>query len=556
MSTDTTAKRISETRQGDSIEARLRRLWTDRSRRLALSGTGWVFGALGMLVAVDFLLDWSLDLPGWSRALLLVVNLVVLGWVLWTKLTRHLRRFDIVDQALGVERQAPQLGGVLISCVQFDQSRSEYRGVSVQLMEAVGRRAHQEAQSVDWSRAVPRWPIGYSMLFAAVAIVIVGSIAIWDVRFLQVLAARMFNPVSALAYPTDTIIELTDGDKIVVAGGPVTLAANASGVVPETGTLYLRFEGLDWEAVPLAGDEGAFTHVLPRATDDLSYYFRLGDARSPKHEVTVVRPPRIVDGRVRLQYPEYTNMGEQEVQTFNIKAPEGTHLRWQLTLDKPVRSAEMRLEGGGAKAMSVSADGREINVDLAATASQPYVIAMQWRLGDETYINEGPRHYIQIVPDADPQVGLLSPTEDTKATLRKTIPLAYWARDDHGLSESAIVYSVNDGGELRRELPSIAGKHDTEEEANWPITRLLPTLKLGDIVTFAVEVTDGRPGVPGKTRSVSRRVQFVSDAGYAEYILSRQRKYLGRLRPLYRQEREAARQLEEVTMNAPEDAVR
>jgi len=548
MSTDTTFDQTSETAQGQSIETHLRRLWAYHGRRLALRGAGWILSALGMLIAVDLLLDWWLNPPGYARLILLAMNLVVLVCVGWHKLGRYLRRFDMVDQALGVERAAPQLGGVLISSIQFHQQQAEEYGVSGQRIRAVKRQAHQKAQSLDWSQAAPRVFIRLSMLFAVAAIVIIGAITIWDARFLHVLTVRMFNPTSALAYPTDTIIEITEGDKVVRAGDPVTLSAQTRGVIPETGVLYVRFEGLDWETIPLTGDEGAFEHVLPRATDDLQYYFRLGDARSPQHQVTVVqcRPPRIVNGRVHLQYPEYTNLGEQEVRTLNVKAPEGTNLRWRLKLDKPVTVAEMRLEGSDTEMMTVSNDGREVGLDLAAAASQPYVIAMHWILEGQTYIDEGPRHYIQIVPDTDPQVGLLSPTEDTKATLRKTIPIVYWARDDYGLTKSVLVYSVNDGGELRRELPTIAGKHDTEEAYDWPITQLLPTLKLGDIVTFAVEVTDGRPNSPGKTRSISRRVQFVSDSEYAAYILSRQRKYLGRLRPLYKQEREAAQQLKEV----------
>jgi len=497
-----------------------------------------------MLIAVDLLLDWSLDLPGYIRLPLLAANLVVLAWVIRCKL--RLRRFDIADQALTVERTVPELDGLLISGVQFDQPQAQSRGVSSQLISAVKRLARQEAQALDWSKAAPRILIGSSLSFAVIAMVIVSAIAIWDARFLQVLAVRMLNPASTLAYPTDTIIELAEGDKVVRVGEPVTLAAQTRGEIPATGLLYVRFEGLDWEAIALTGDGGQFEHVLPRATNDLQYYFRLGDARSSQHRVTVVRPPRIVDGRVLLQYPDYTNMREQTVRTLNVKAPEGTRLQWRLSLDKPVTAAEMRLEGGDTKTMTIGNGGHGITVDLSARASQPYAIAMHWSLEGRTYIDLGPRYYIQIVPDADPQVGLLSPTEDTKATLRKTIPISYGARDDYGLTDSVIVYSVNDGGELQQELPAITGKRDTEETYDWPITQLLPALKLGDIVTFAVQVTDGRPGSPGKTRSISRRVQFVSDSEYAAYILSRQRKYLGRLRPLYKQEREAVKQLEAV----------
>ena len=551
LSTKTTSNLAPEIAQEQSIEGHLHRLWTEQSRRLALSGACWVFGALGMLIAVDFLLDWSLDLPGYCRLLLLAVNLIVLAWVAWRKL--RLRRFNIVDQALVVERTVPKLDGLLISSIQLDQPQSENRGVSSQLISAIKRLARQAAQSLDWSKASPRILIGSSLSFAAIALVFVSAIAIWDIRFLKVLTVRMFNPVSTLAYPTDTIIEMTEGDKVVRAGKPVTLSAQTHGKVPETGHLYVRFEGLDWETILLTGSEGAFEHTLSRMTDDLQYYFRLGDARSSQYQVTVVRPPLIVDGRVMLQYPDYTNMSDQEVHTLNVKAPEGTRLQWRLSLNKPVTAAEMRLEGGDTKTMTISNDGHEIKMDLTVTASQPYVIAMHWSLEDKTYIDEGPKHYIQIVPDADPQVGLLSPTEDTKATLRKTIPISYGARDDYGLTDSVIVYSVNDGGEMQQELPAITGKREIEETYDWPITQLLPALKLGDIVTFAVEVTDGRPGSPGKTRSISRRVQFVSDSEYVAYILSRQRKYLGRLRPLYKQQREAVKQLDEVIVKPSKD---
>jgi hypothetical protein len=45
----------------------------------------------------------------------------------------------------------------------------------------------------------------------------------------------------------------------------------------------------------------------------------------------------------------------------------------------------------------------------------------------------------------------------------------------------------------------------------------------------------------------------VSDSEYVAYILSRQRKYLGRLRPLYKQQREAVKQLDEVIAKPSKD---
>ena len=226
--------------------------------------------------------------------------------------------------------------------------------------------------------------------------------------------------------------------------------------------------------------------------------------------------------------------------------PEGTLLHWRLKLDQKAESAQFRPEGAEPLAMTLGADGMEARLQSAAEASRPYTIDLGWQLAGRRYVEPGAKHYIQVIPDSDPQVGLLRPGEDSKATLKKTIPLSYWARDDYGLGEARVAYSVNDLGEQRHPLGPLGGKTSVENEYSWPITRLLPTLRLNDIVTFAVEVSDGRPGTPGLGRSVARRVQFVSDGEYVSYILARLRKVLGQLRGPYLQEREAARRLEAI----------
>jgi hypothetical protein len=262
--------------------------------------------------------------------------------------------------------------------------------------------------------------------------------------------------------------------------------------------------------------------------------------------VTAVRPPRVVEGRIELHYPPYTRLKPQTVDTLNLKVPEGTEMRWRLTFDRPVRDASMRWEEAEAMPMRLADGGRVAELRRTAEASRAYRVDLRWRLGDREIAETGTKHYLQVIPDADPQVGLLRPAEDAKATLRKSIALAFWARDDYGLGEAWIVYSINDGGERRHPLGSLAGTTHAEREAAWPIAQLLTGLKANDIVTFAVEVSDGRPGTPGRGRSVSRRVQFVPDADYLAYVQARQRKLLGQLRPLYLQEKEAAGHLDSV----------
>ena len=533
------------------LERRLRGLWAQHVARLVARGACRVVTAFVALVLLDLLLDWPLDLAGAARLGLLAANLAVLGALAQRGLLRHLRPYDAVDQALHVERTAPELDGLVVSSVQFADEAAYAPTLSRELMRAVRRQAAERAGPQVLAKASGGVALRKAFAAALVAVAVLAAVGVWKGRYLWVLACRMVNPASTLAYPTDTTIEVLSGEPVVRHGEPVTLSARAGGVVPAAGQLRVRVAGLGWETLPVARQaDDLFGHAIPRATDDLEYYFRLGDARSARHRVTVVRPPRVVEARVGLEYPPYTRLADQQVDSLNLKVPEGTHLTWRLRFDKPILAAEMKLEGAGARAMAVSADGSAAGLRLPAEASRPYTIAFRWRLGGREYLEAGPKHYLQVIPDADPLVAMLRPAADVKATLRKTVGLSYWARDDYGLGEAWIVYSINDGAEQRRPLGSLGGRTNAEKQLVWPITQAVSGLRHGDIVTFAVEVTDGRPGSPGRNRSISRRVQFVTDAEYVAHVLARQRKFLGQLRPLYLQEREAARQLEAVARPA------
>ena len=535
---------------GAALDRRLRRLWRDRTALLTLRGLCWLLAAASVLVLVDLLLDWLLDLPGSLRVGLAVLNLALLGYLLHARLWRHLARYDDSALALRVERAWPDLKGLLISCVQFRHEQSAPPGVSVALMKSAGRQAAIRAETIDFRGLRRVSHMSRMATLAALAVLALGLAAAWRPEFFVVFAGRMIDPMSDAAYPTRTSIEVLSGDVVVRFSKPVTLEARAGGEIPGQGQLFLRLGGGRWESVALAAEDGAaFRYVLPRATQDSEYYFHLGDAVSPRHRVHVERPPQLVEGRVHLGYPPYTHLQPQEVATLNVKVPEGTRLAWRLHLDRPVQSAELRVEGDEPVSMHLSADGCEAAAQLPAEASRSYLVTLHWKLQDRVYTEISPKHYVQVVPDSDPRVGMLRPAEDVQATLKKTVTISYWAEDDYGLADATIIYSINDGGELRYPLGRLEGC-SVQREFHWPITEQLKGLREGDIVTLAIEVHDGRPATPGVGRSMSRRIQFVSPSDYLAYCLAKQRKLLGQLRPLFGQEREAAEMLQSVQPTA------
>jgi hypothetical protein len=384
------------------------------------------------------------------------------------------------------------------------------------------------------------------LLAGTVALVALAAFGAWRGDMLAVLAARMLNPASRMPYPTLTRLESPSGDLVVRTGEPVTLTAVASGVIPTRGRILLRYGGLGWETVelpPLADAPARFEYRLPHTQSDVDYYFRAGDGRSRRHQVKVVQPPSVEKADIRLTFPAYTRLGPRQHDSLTLKVPEGTVVTWNLTFSDRIEAAELVMEGAELQPMELSRNGRTASAQRTAEASRAYQVRVHWRLGNRDHIESGARAYLQVIPDADPRVTLLQPSEDVKATIKKIVNIVYSAQDDYGLATADIVFSVNDGGELRHPLGGLNGRTHAEAAFEWPVTTLLKTLKDGDLLTFAIEVADARPGQAGRNRSLSRRVQFVRETDYLEFVVARQRKALGQLRSAYLQEKQAVREL-------------
>lgn len=526
-----------------AVRCRLRGAWTRQVRFVLSRGVCYLAIGLCALILTDLVLDWLLRLPGSARLALLALNAVVLGWTAYARLVRHLRGFDELRTALQVEREYPGLQSLLASGVEFSAGRAT-QGSSPALMRAVERQAVERTAAMDFGRIVRFRELRGLAAAAAVGLAVVVGLVIAQPQMFWVLANRMVNPYCTLAYPTRTQIEMLTGDITVRASESVAIAARALDEVPEVGILYVCFAGAGWERIELQPQaEDKFRYVFHRVRTDFEYQFRLGDAESARHRVTVAYPPRIAAVRIRLVYPEYLGIGPDEVDSLNLKAYEGTRVHWQLETDRPVVAAEMALEDGEElSATSISSAGRIVQFEATAKASAPYRFRFHWELGDRTCVDEGTKHYVQVIPDNEPHVRLTFPAEDEKATLHRDMRLAFSATDDHGLAKAWIVFSLNAGGEQRREIGDLQDKASVQREVAWPIRESIPDLRLGDIVSYAIEVADGRLSGDGarRSRSRSRRVQFVSDDEYLRYVLARTRRTLGQLRPLYLQQREAA----------------
>jgi len=535
----------------DMLVHRLRHRWRKSQRQVQARGAAELLTLLVALVFIDLALDWSLTLSPDARVALLLVNLAAVGVAVYTQLIRHLRRFDPLHQALREETEHPELQGLFTAYLQLDESEAPDR-VSSGLIRTVKRQALERARRHTFGQSIRFEALRKVLAAGGAALAILLITAIIMPGVFGALVQRMLAPYGDARYPSDTRLDMVTGNMTVRQYDPVAAVVRASGEVPDRGVIRVRPENSRWEQIQIKGKgDGTFAHEFASVTESFDYRFNIGDARSLVHRVTVVPPPQIAEASVELDYPDYTGMPGEAVNKLNVEAPEGTRVRWTLTLDRAVEAATLETADGRSVPVELEEDGRTLRASLKADASLAYRYRFQWTLNDQRYENESARHFIQVIPDVPPRVAIRYPRSSGKATLAKRMAIEFTTCDDHGISEARLVYALNDSAEQTRELKlaaedegrdgDAAAGGQREHRVELDPTQLVPDLREGDILSYRIEVADNRAVADGPQRANSRvlRLQFVSREEYLEDVMARRSRLLSQLKPVYKQEREA-----------------
>lgn len=501
---------------GAAIDAKLRRAWHKERRYYHTRGICHVLVWLVALIALDFAVDWLLEIPGYARVLLLVINIATLAVVLHRRWLRYLKPYDRTRVALEVEGRHPELESLLVSFVQLGSDA--HTDASPGLLRAMERQAIEVTGPLDFRDIINFGQLKrIFMLSAAVFLLFCGLSVNWSEHF-QVLMLRLFNPGSQAKYPTRTHIAGSSGNLNVKQGDNAALHAKATGYVPQQGALFYRPKDGEWKKLPVVlNDRDELEYVFQNVFEGFSYYMRIGDTKTETFSVTVVPPPRLTDTQLQLTYPAYTKLKEKTVNTLSPDVLEGTSVQWLLHLEPPVAKAEMVRDGGAVTPLELDAGGSIARLKLQAKASFGYQLRWTEKQHNFAY-DEGVQHFVRVVPDVAPEVDILLPSGDDKATVNKKLTISFRAVDDFSVAKAFLAYSINEGEEKKVAIDSFTGK--PVEALSWKLKDAFASLKEGDVVAYAIEVADNFDGKDGPHvgRSQTRRVTILSVAEYQQYI--------------------------------------
>lgn len=518
------------------LDACVETVWRRTQTRYFTHGLSVFIAWLIALFLVAMAVDWLISLPAIVRV---VMVLGVVGYPLyqaWLAGWQYLRAYNAARTALQIEEHVGGMESLLVSAIQFRQFAHE-QGQADPMTQLTCQRAEQAVEELAAEQVVPWQPLQRPAMIAGVALLVFLSAIIADSSTVKIGVARIFAPWLAVEYPTRTQLQLVSGDMVVQEGKPVRIAAELSGEIPANAQIALRTGNGRPRVQPMAITDNTCTYEISTVFREFDYRVTAGDAQSDWHTVRVIYPPNIEKAKITLNYPAYTQRKPETVEGLSITVPETTKVQWQLTLDKPVSAAAVNLIGQDASPMTISEDGKTVSFEQTAIDSRAY--SFGWVEREHGYEFASPSYYLQVAPDRAPRIELTSPSRDLYATLGRKVDLAFRCRDDHGIDEAVVVYSVDKIEDQQVAFTPSEAADGSEQTVPWDYRTAIPELEEGQTVSFAIEVADRYPGESGphRVRSDVRRIQFVPQEVYLAYIEKQKSRLLSRLKTIYREQR-------------------
>ena len=465
-------------------------------------------GAILLVMAIDAGVMIFSQGVRWALSLsVLAATLAVALWLLVVPLARTITMTGI---ARAIETRHPELQERLSSAVELLTSRDipEIRG-SEALIQALAAEATHDAGRMRPRAEIPLKSARPFLLAALGIIAIFGVLLALYPNITSRLLTRAIAPFINLPNISADMLRVTPGDAVLAEGQrlevQVDVAARSVGratlrkVLPDGSE---RAEVMTSLPATDSGDQ-RFTLTFPPASESFRYRVHAGDALTRYYEVTVVPPPVVKRLDARYEYPAYTRR-KPETQTDiagDLRAVAGTTVTVSAVMNKPVKSAELRLNGVPARKSEVqittTPEGEttcQFQIPLKPQMRSRWALAMSDEYG---FTNTSAEHLVEALVDKAPTVRVINP-EAKKLRLKPTdqLPVAYEMIDDFGVGAAEFVVSTDARKQAKVGIPlppqDAKASQTVAGEAGLALARL--PLEGAKEFTFRLRATDNLPG--------------------------------------------------------------
>ena len=413
----------------------------------------------------------------WSaRAVLLLVLMLGTVFGLAIPLWRLGRRW----WTRRAERAFPQFEQRLVTFAERDgQGKDPF-------LELLAADTLRVARTTDFKSATP--DAALCALFA-VGILSLGAL-IWLIRsgpgYLGYGAAALWTGPRAPLYD----VHVSPGDATVRRHADQLVTAELRGFQRSDLRIHVRYQGTaKWEDAAMQPRPAApgFQFLFAGVPEDVEYFVEAGSVESPHFHLRVADIPTVKQIRVTYHAPEWTKLADRtEEHGGDLRAVEGTEAHLEVITDRPMDAGMLTLDDGRQIPLT-AAGGTVYRGVIKLEKDGAYHVATRERsqmvrISDDYFIEAG-----AVKP---PEVSLLRPERDYRASPIEEVTLAARAEDPFGLSEFALHYSVNGGPEKVVNLLKDSGAKRADGSALVALEgmKLVP----GDVIGVYAAAKDAR----------------------------------------------------------------
>jgi hypothetical protein len=380
------------------------------------------------------------------------------------------------------EARFPQFGQRLVTFSEREQARDPF-------LELLAADTLQVAKTADVRTAVPNRLLAVLLVLGLASL----STLVWMIQagpgYLGYGARALWTGPPAKPFYR---IDVTPGNAAVRRHADALVTARLAGLDDRPLTIHVRSgKAGPWEeaAMQQRPSRPGYQFLFAGLADDAEYYVTQGGISSRHFTLRVADIPKVQQIRVTYHAPDWMHLPDAvEEHGGDLKAVEGTQALLEVRTDLPLAKGVLVMDDGKQIPL-VASEGNIARATLTLQKEGSYHLAARDTGVGTQRITED--YYIEVEEVRPPEVALLRPQADYRASPIEEVTLSAGASDPFGLTEFSLRYSVNGGPE--QSVPLMKAGAGTQRSSGTTVLAL-EGLKLvpGDVVSVYALARDAR----------------------------------------------------------------
>ncbi|QTY26509.1 DUF4175 family protein [Flavobacterium sp. CS20] len=289
------------------------------------------FSATLLYFIITTALEYVLWLSSTGRAILfwsfvLFSSVLFAKFIFWSiaKLMRWFKGIDYSDASNQIGKHFPEVSDKLTNLLQL-----KAQGAHDELVIAGIEQKAKDLKPVPFQLAIDLTSNLKYLKFAIIPIsIIIIVIAFGKIDFFTDSYKRVVNYQTYYEPPAPFYFQLNNSSLKVEEGESLKLKVTTAGeVLPNQAKININNQSYFLKPI---GD-GQFEYQFNQINDDLNFNFSANGIKSKNYQIEVIKVPKILDFKMLLDYPNYTQNQNKIIQgQGSINIPEGTKIEWQL----------------------------------------------------------------------------------------------------------------------------------------------------------------------------------------------------------------------------------